>query len=58
MAKRSGVYKVEKRRKEIEKKRRKEEKRARRQERKDGDVLTEDELDGADGTVEAGQPVE
>ena len=56
MARNSGAYKFEKRRKELEKKKKKEEKRLARHARKEGDEGTEVETsEGADeGAVDEG----
>ncbi|MCK5378007.1 MAG: hypothetical protein KAJ78_01335 [Acidobacteria bacterium] len=54
MARNSGAYKFEKRRKELEKKKKKEEKRLARQARKEGDEGTEIEINegSGEGSVE------
>jgi hypothetical protein len=52
MAKKSGAYKFEKRRKELEKKKRKEEKRARRLEKKNADHPSESDPGARDASNE------
>ena len=60
MARNSGAYKFEKRRKELEKKKKKEEKRLARQARKEGDEGAEVEIDegSGEGSVEEGVKIQ